>query len=121
MNKRKSLPRLVKLGIMTAFTTFVWIGFEVYRTFTSQPPPVVPDEVIAPLDPSLDTTTLNSIQGRVFFEDSQINEIQLSTPSTPQPTGETSPTPTATASPTPTPTSGNLNESTQSGTTTGGV
>jgi hypothetical protein len=100
--KRKT-PSAVVTAILTLTTIFAWVGFEVYRSFTTKSPPQVPAEIINPLDPTLDTQTLNSLGQRVFVENSQITVSSPSPTPSPSPLGleSPSPTPVATASASP--------------------
>lgn len=115
MRKPKA-PRLVTISIITTATIILWIFFEVYRIFTSQSLPDIPEGLLAPINPTLDTQSLDKIQGRVLLGEEEIPEIlipiapSISTPelSTPTPTPttfeeigqpeDTTPTPTATES-----------------------
>ena len=90
--KGNKVPNIVFVAILTAMTAVFWAFFGVYRIFTNRPSPEVPRKVIEPLSPDLDRNTIDLIQKRVFFEDSQIPEIIL--PASPTPTPEESPNPT---------------------------
>lgn len=63
MNK---LPNVIALMILTLVTLLIWLTFNVYRTFTSETPPAVPEEVILPIDPRLDTTVINEMETRLY-------------------------------------------------------
>ena len=80
MEKKKKLPSLVRLAILTSVTAIAWVVFEVYRSATTKPPPSVPDEIIAPLDASLDLTTLNGLSSRVYLQDSEIPDLPIQNP-----------------------------------------
>ena len=77
MNDKKPLPKIVVFAVLTVITTFVWIGFEVYRTLTKDPSPSVPPEIIAELDPNLDTETLARLTQGVHLEESQIQDTEI--------------------------------------------
>lgn len=77
MNNKKGLPAIVIFAILTTITTFVWIGFEVYRVYTSDPIPPVSEGVLRALDPSLDLDTLLSVTQRVYLEDEEIGSTEL--------------------------------------------
>ena len=115
MRKPKA-PRLVTIAIISTATIIVWIFFEVYRIFTAQLHPNVPEELLAPINPVLDTQSLDRIQGRIIFGEEEIPETMVpiapsvsapeeATP-TPSPTPfeeieqqqDSTPTPTATES-----------------------
>lgn len=112
--KKPKTPTAVTSAILTLITVFFWAGFQIYRSLATKAPPVVPQEVIEPLDPNLDITTLNSIGQRLYFQDSDIGNIQASSVpvpiETPQPTSipgspvsSASATPTTEATPSATP------------------
>jgi hypothetical protein len=89
-------PTAVTTLILTLITVLFWAGFEIYRSFTIKPAPPVPVPILKPLNPTLDTKSLDSLQSRIFLDDSQIGTTVLVT-ATPNPT--LTPSPTATASP----------------------
>ena len=115
MRKPKA-PRLVTIAIITTATIILWIFFEVYRIFTAQLPSTVREELLAPINPVLDTQSLDRIQGRIIFGEEEIPETlvpiapSVSAPEeatpTPSPTPfeeieqqqDSTPTPTATES-----------------------
>lgn len=96
MNKKKKLPPVVQLAILTMVTTIIWVGFEVYRAFTNEPTPTLASGALNPLDPTLDASSLNALQQRLYLSDTQLTVV------TPAPTPSVAPVPTATASATPT-------------------
>lgn len=71
MKTKKQSPFLVKFAILTLITSFVWIGFDVYRAFTEKPTPSVSAQILAPIDPSLDAVLLDKLTNRVYFEEGQ--------------------------------------------------
>ena len=86
MEKQKR-PSFVIIGILTVVTIFLWISFSVYRAFTTTPSIKVPDDILKPIIPTLDSKTLSKIDQRVFFEEGEIRQILISTPATtPTPT-----------------------------------
>ena len=68
MQPKKTTPFLVKFAVMTLLTSLVWVGFDIYRAFTQKPPPAVSAEILAPVDPTLDTTLLDKLTNRVYFD-----------------------------------------------------
>lgn len=86
MEKKTKLPTAATTSILTIITIFFWIGFEVYRAFTTKPTPPVPTEILTAVDPTLDTVTLNKLQDRIHLEDGQIsNTTATITTPVPQP------------------------------------
>lgn len=88
MKKQTKTPSLVTIAILTAVTIIFWIGFGVYRIFTSEPPLPVPKEVVLPLNSNLDTTTLNGLQNKIYFTESQIGATVIEQFTEPSPNPE---------------------------------
>ncbi len=101
MNKSK-VPSFVSLIILTAITSVFWVIFGVYRIFTTKPSPKVSDEILETVNPELDRETIGKIRNRIFFEESQIPQTQITQTPIPAPTELPTPTPTASPSGTPT-------------------
>ena len=66
MNNKNKLPNLVVLMILTLITAIFWISFSVYRAFSVETSVTVPDEIIAPLTPKLDTTVVEEMKNRIY-------------------------------------------------------
>lgn len=103
--KKVKTPTAVITAVLTLITIIFWVGFELYRALTFKPAPPVPQTIINPLDPTLDTKALQSLQQRMFLNDSEIGNTQA-TATTPAPAAPTTaplvvPTPQATQSATP--------------------
>ncbi len=90
--KKEKKPNVVVLGILTLITVLLWIGFSAYRSFTSEPSVKVPDKILEPISPALDTETLYQVGSRLFFLEQQLSEIILSAPPSPSPTASPEPT-----------------------------
>ena len=108
--KKRKLPSLISILILTVLTSVVWISVSAYLAFTSKPAISVSKEISDPITPTLDQDTMKKIETKLYFDSSQISEsaVTLPTPGTtsrPTPTAiptlSPSPTPTATASATP--------------------
>ena len=85
--EKKKYPPLVRLLILSTVTIFFWIGFEVYRVLSVKPPPVVSQETLAPVNPSLDVPSLDELQKRLHLSESEISETIIipQVEETPQP------------------------------------
>jgi hypothetical protein len=106
MKKKLKTPTLVTTAILTLITVVFWIAFEVIRTVTTKPPPTVPEEIISPLNPTLDENTLNKLQQRINLSEGQTGNLVVSeATATPEVTAtpEATATVTATASASATP------------------
>lgn len=73
------MPAIVTTLILTAITSVFWIIFNVYRSFSEKPKNEVPAEVLEPLNPNLDTQTIENIKARFYLE--SIPEPVITTPS----------------------------------------
>ncbi len=94
MKKQTKAPSLVTIAILTVVTIIFWIGFGVYRIFTSKPSPPVPKEVTLPLNPNLNTTILNSLQNKTYLDESQIGATVIEQLTEPSPSPEATETET---------------------------
>lgn len=85
MRKGIKTPTAVTTAILTITTIFFWIGFEIYRSLTAKPAPIVPPEIVNPLNPALDVTTLNKLQQRMHLSEDQIGNFTVAVPGLPTP------------------------------------
>ncbi|GEM_PF-1007630 len=76
MNKKEK-PFLVQVAILTAITTLVWIGFSVYKALTNEPEPTVSEEVLAVIQPTLETDILENLETRLYLNDEEIGDTVL--------------------------------------------
>lgn len=97
---RQKAPRLVTIAILTTITIVCWVFFSLYQILTKKQNVEVPAELLEPIDPTLDSTTLNSIQSRLFFEEGQVEALPANKPVNtsdqtfiPVPTEQPEPTP----------------------------
>jgi hypothetical protein len=66
--KKTKLPSIIVLMILTLITVLFWISFTVYRVFTTESKPEIPEEVILKLDPNFDSKTLQMTKDRIHNE-----------------------------------------------------
>ncbi len=110
---KSSVPKLVTIAVLTLITIVFWAFFGAYRALTKVPQLDFDENILEPVDPTLDTKTLTRLESRIFISDGEIEQlvgqIEAQTPS-PTPTASATPLPTfgptATPSATPTPTAG---------------
>lgn len=76
-------PRPVILAALTLVTIVFWIIFGIIRIISKPEDIEVPNEIIAPLNPTLDTATLDTVENRIHLDESQIGETVIA------PTAET--------------------------------
>ncbi|OGM09841.1 hypothetical protein A2W13_01510 [Candidatus Woesebacteria bacterium RBG_16_36_11] len=107
--KKTKTPGIVTIATLTLITLIFWIFFNVYRVFSVKTPVTVPEEILSPIDPSLDANALTNLTKRLYFEEGIIPDNNIPTqtatpaPRTPTPTESSSPTPSPTGVPSPTP------------------
>lgn len=94
--KKIKPPKIVVVVSLTTITIIFWVFYSLYNVLTKNPPLKVPEDLLAPINPELDTETLDSISERVFFEKEEINIILTPTPTPVETTIPTPPTPTTT-------------------------
>jgi hypothetical protein len=70
--KELKAPRPVILAIFTTMTIILWVFFSVYRILTAKTTQIVPPEILEPVNPTLNTQDLEKIEGRTFFEKSEV-------------------------------------------------
>ena len=78
--KKPKPPSIVTIAVMTLITVVFWTFFSVYRVFTSKSPTEVPEEILRPINASLDPEALSLLEERYYLEESEIPEIIHSTP-----------------------------------------
>jgi hypothetical protein len=65
-------PNLVTVSIITTITIVFWVFFTVYRVLTSKPVPEIPENLMEPVNPTLNTQTLNQIPNKKFYNENDI-------------------------------------------------
>lgn len=70
MRKPKT-PGLVSVAISTTITIIFWIFIALYQILTAGPDPVVDPNLLKQIDPTLDTSLLNTLDSKVYFEEGQ--------------------------------------------------
>lgn len=78
--KKPKPPSIVTIAIMTLITVVFWTFFGVFRIFTSTQPIDVPENILQPIDPTLDKEALNTLESKNHLEPHEIPEIVYSTP-----------------------------------------
>lgn len=54
--------------ILTLVTLLIWLSFTIFRSFTREAAPVVPVEIVLPVNPKLDTNTIKQMEQRLYPE-----------------------------------------------------
>lgn len=75
--KNIKAPSIVTIAILSVITIVFWIIFSVFRLLSTPTDIKVPEEILSPLNPTLDIGTLRSVEGKIFFSEGQIQEIPL--------------------------------------------
>ena len=71
MRKLKK-PKFVTMAIFTTITIIFWVFFGVYRILTTDVDSNIPTSILNPLNPTLDTQTLESLGDRIYFKEEEI-------------------------------------------------
>lgn len=83
--KKPKAPRLVIVAIFTTITIVFWVFYSLYSVLVKTKNVELDPKLLAPITPSLDKTSLDKLEGRIFFEESQTEEIFSNPPSNPTP------------------------------------
>lgn len=62
---------------MTLLTAILWVGLNIYRSFTIKPAVSVPENISKPINPTLDTETIQKIQSAIYIPDSEVPPINM--------------------------------------------
>lgn len=73
----KKFPFSVQLVILTLITVFIWIGMDIYRTLTDRTSPSVPQEILTPVNPEINTQTLDLLKERLYLIDGEIEDTLI--------------------------------------------
>ncbi len=73
--KKNRLPKPITILILTLLTAVLWVGLNIYRTFTIKPDAPVPESVSNPLNPVLNTEVIQQIESAIYIPDSEIPQI----------------------------------------------
>lgn len=64
--KKTKLPKIITLIILTSITIVFWVFFNIYSTVTKKTITAVPEEILLPINPKLDSEIINQIEERVY-------------------------------------------------------
>lgn len=64
--KKEKLPGVIVIFILTVITIVFWVSFRIYITVSNNKPVTVSEEILLPVDPKLDTETINQMEGRIY-------------------------------------------------------
>lgn len=64
--KKDKLPRAIIIIILTSITIVFWVIFNIYSAISKKAPVAVSEEIILPLDPKIDTETINKIEEKIY-------------------------------------------------------
>lgn len=73
--KKPKAPRLVTVAIFTTITIIFWVFFSLYSVLTSKPEVNVDPKLLEPINPTFDTKALNALDGRIFIEEGDVNQV----------------------------------------------
>lgn len=84
--KKVSLPKPITILVLTLMTTVVWVGLSVYRAITVKPPATVSEDILKPLNPVIDASVIKQVESSIYFEESDIPEINIENSQATEPT-----------------------------------
>lgn len=98
--KKPKAPKLVTVSMFTTVTIIFWVFFSLYNILVSKPVVDISNDILDPIDPTLNTIVLDSIPLRTFVSEGEAPTIFIPTP-TPLPVEEVTPnaSPEATLTP----------------------
>ena len=74
--RKARTPNIVTLSILSLITIVLWVFFSIYRLIMAKPAPVIPKEILAPINPDLDTRSLEKLNNRLYLDEGQLNQIE---------------------------------------------
>ncbi len=83
MKALKSILTTTTLAILTTFTLIVWIAVESYLRLNAKDLSSIPQNVLEPLNPNLDTKILDQISKKLYFNEEELRTI-IQTPLSPE-------------------------------------
>ena len=83
MKALKSIITTTTLAILTTTTIIVWIAVESYLRLNAKDLSSIPQNVLEPLNPNLDTKTLDQISKKLYFNEEELRTI-IQTPLPPE-------------------------------------
>jgi len=75
--KKNSLPKPITILILTLLTALVWVGLNIYRSIAIKPAAPVSEDILKPLNPTLDMETIQKIEAAIFIQDSEVPPISV--------------------------------------------
>ena len=72
---KKKAPNIVTISILTLITILLWIGASVWKLVVEETEIIVEEEILQPIDPTLDIQTLNSLNSKLYISPSQVSEL----------------------------------------------
>lgn len=83
--RKNRLPKPITILILTLLTAVLWVGLNIYRTFTVKPVPPIPENISNPLNPTLNTEVIQQIESAIYIPESEIPQIGIDIQATPTP------------------------------------
>lgn len=70
--RKKKTPALVNLAIYTTVTIFLWIFFDIYRSFKKEVVLDVDSKILEPINPNLDKNLLDEVSNSIYYDEKLI-------------------------------------------------
>lgn len=75
--KKLNPPRLVTVAVFTTVTIIFWIFFSVYNILTTEAEVDIDQNLLKPIDPTLNTEVLNRLPQRQYFEPGSTQNLNI--------------------------------------------
>lgn len=76
-------PKLVTMAVFTTITIIFWVFFSIYEAITADYPASVSEKMLEPISPSLDNEVLKSLEGKIYFNEDEIDGFTIVATPTP--------------------------------------
>jgi hypothetical protein len=74
--QRKKDSNLTTIAIITVLTLFIWIGIEGFQRFTKKDLKIIPDEILNPLNPTLDKAVFDEIKAKRSLTPEELTNLR---------------------------------------------
>ena len=82
--RKKKTPALVNLAIYTTVTIFLWIFFDIYRSFKKEVVLDVDSKILEPINPNLDKNLLDEVSNSIYYDEKLIENRSVEITPTPE-------------------------------------
>ena len=73
--KKPSPPSIITVAVITTITIIFWVFFEVYQILTGEVDVEISQQLLKPLNPTLNQEVLSSLKGRIEFDKDSVTHF----------------------------------------------